>query len=230
LKTLPIYEIIQHRELVLYGGNNVSKKREILHERKPILLGLMMMAFVYAAIAVARTFNADNKLEFVALAGLILSWLPVLWGSLMLRKSRPEFETAFIISIASLVALFIQTGLGIKNFLDNMEEQTFIQFDVMFFGYIALLGMVIIYRKMMKGIDGLAGGKSDKDTPSEWKTVWLIGLIVIFAGTLFIPIATLFSGIIEKALAGIVIVIVVGAELYWCRYINKSALALSKKR
>jgi hypothetical protein len=208
----------------------VSKKREILHERKPILLGLIMMTFVYAAIAAARTFDADIKLEFVALVGLILSWLPVLWGSLMLRKTRPEFETALIISIVSLVALFIQTGIGIKNFLDNMAEQTFIQFDVMFFGYIALLGMVALYRVMMKGIDGMAGGKSDKESSAEWKTVWLVGLIVIFAGTLFIPLATLFSGIIKLLLAIVVILVVVGVELYWCRYINISAYALSKKR
>lgn len=208
----------------------MSKKREILHERKPILLGLLLMAFVYAVIAATRTFGADNKLEFVALAGLILAWLPILWGTLMLRKQRPEFEYAFIVSIVSLVAIFVQTGLGIKNFLNNMEEQTFIQFDVMFFGYIALLGMVAIYRMMMKGIGGLAGEKSGNNTPAEWKTVWLVGLIIIFAGTLFIPIATLFPNVIEKILAGLVILIVVGTELYWCRYINDSAQALQKKR
>lgn len=208
----------------------MSKKREILRERKPILLGLLLMAIVYAIIAAARTFGADNKLEFVALAGLILSWLPILWGTVMLRKERPEFEFAFIVSIVSLVALFAQTGLGIKNFLDNMAEQTFIQFDVMFFGYIALLGMVITYRMMMKGIAGLSGEKSDKHSSAEWKTVWLVGLIVIFAGTLFIPLATLFSEVIEMVLAGSVILIVVGAELYWCNFINKSALALQKKR
>ncbi len=208
----------------------MSKKREILHERKPILLGLVLMALVYAAIAASRTFGADNKLEFVALAGLIVSWLSILWGTLMLRKERPEFEYAFIVSIISIVALFAQTGLGIKNFLNNMEEQTFIQFDVMFFGYIALLGMVALYRMMMKGIDGLVADKSDKSAPMEWKTVWLVGLIIIFAGTLFIPLATLFPSIIEKVLAGLVILIVIGTELYWCRYINKSALALQKKR
>jgi hypothetical protein len=208
----------------------VSNKREILSGQKPVLLGLMLMALVYAAIAVARTFGADNKLEFVALAGLILSWLLVLWGTLMLRKERPEFEYAFIISIVSLVALFAQTGLGIKNFLDNMAEQTFIQFDVMFFSYIALLGMVVLYRMMMKGIDGLTVEKSDKSTAAEWKTVWLVGLIIISAGTLFIPVTALFPNIIEKLLAGVVILIVVGTELYWCGYINKSALALKKKR
>lgn len=208
----------------------MSNKREILHERKPILLGLMLMAFVYAVIAAARTFGADNKLEFVALAGLILSWLPILWGTLMLRKEKPVFEYAFIVSIVSLVALFAQTGLGIKNFLDNMEEQTFIQFDVMFFGYIALLGMVAVYRMMMKGIDVLAAEKSDKTASAEWKTVWLVGLIIIFAGTLFIPLATLFPSVIEKVLAGLVILVVVGTEMYWCRYINMSARALHKKR
>ena len=209
----------------------MSKKREILHERKPILLGLLLMAFVYAAIAATRTFGADNKLEFVALAGLILSWLPILWGTVLLRKERPEFEYAFLISIVSLVAIFVQTGLGVKNFLNNMEEQTFIQFDVMFFGYIALLGMVALYRMMMKGISGLAGEKSDKkNTPAEWKTVWLVGLIIIFAGTLFIPIATLFPNIIGKLLTGLVVLIVVGTELYWCRFINSSAQALQKKR
>ncbi len=208
----------------------MSNKREILHERKPILLGLMLMAFVYAVIAAARTFGADNKLEFVALAGLILSWLPILWGTLMLRKEKPVFEYAFIVSIVSLVALFAQTGLGIKNFLDNMGEQTFIQFDVMFFGYIALLGMVAVYRMMMKGIDVLAAEKSDKTASAEWKTVWLVGLIIIFAGTLFIPLATLFPSVIEKVLAGLVILVVVGTEMYWCRYINMSARALQKKR
>lgn len=208
----------------------MSKKREILHGLKPILLGLLLMALVYAAIAATRTFGADNKLEFVALAGLILAWLPVLLGTLILRKERPEFEYAFIVSIVSLVALFAQTGLGLKNFLNNMEEQTFIQFDVMFFGYIGLLGMVILYRMMMKGISGLSGEKSDKTKSAEWKTVWLVGLIIIFAGTLFIPVATLFSETIEKIMAGTVILIVVGTELYWCRYINKGARALQKKR
>jgi hypothetical protein len=208
----------------------VSKKREIMHERKPILLGLMLMAFVYAAIAATRTFGADNKLEFVALAGLIVAWLPILWGTLMLRKERPEFETAFIISIVSLVALFVQTGMGIKNFLNNMDEQTFIQFDVMFFGYIALLGMVALYRMMMQGIHRLAGEKADKNSAAEWKTLWLVGLIIIFAGTLFIPITSLFSSIIKMVLASIVILIVLGTELYWCGYINKSAQSLLKKR
>lgn len=208
----------------------MSKKREIMRERKPILLGLLIMAIFYATIAAARTFGADNKLEFVVLAGLILSWLPILWGTVMLRKERPEFEYAFIVSVLSLVALFAQTGLGIKNFLDNMAEQTFIQFDVMFFGYIALLGMVIVYRLMMKGIAGLTGEKSDKSPSTEWKTVWLVGLIVIFAGTLFIPLAALFSDIIKIALAGLVILVVIGTELYWCNYINKLALALQKKR
>lgn len=208
----------------------MSKKREILHGLKPVLLGLLLMALVYGAIAAARTFGADNKLEFVALAGLILAWLPVLLGTLTLRKEKPEFEYAFIISIVSLVGLFAQTGLGLKNFLNNMEEQTFIQFDVMFFGYIALLGMVILYRMMMKGISGLSGEKSDKTKSAEWKTVWLVGLIIIFAGTLFIPVATLFSETIEKIMAGIVILIVMGTELYWCRYINKATHALQKKR
>jgi undecaprenyl pyrophosphate phosphatase UppP len=208
----------------------VSKKREILHGYKLVLLGLLLMALVYAAIAATRTFGADNKLEFVALAGLIVAWLPVLLGTLMLRKESPQFEYTFIVSIVSLVALFAQTGMGIKNFLNNMEEQTFIQFDVMFFGYIALLGMVVIYRMMMRGVFGLSGGKSDKKTSEEWKTVWLVGLIVIFAGTLFIPVATLFSSAIEKIMAGLVILIVLGAELYWCGYINKSAQALQKKR
>ena len=230
LKNQPTYEIIHRWVKSLYGGNNVSKKQEILHGYKPVLLGLLLMALVYAAIAATRTFGTDNKLEFVALAGLVLAWLPVLLGTLMMRKERPEFQFAFVVSIVSVVALFAQTGMGIKNFLNNMEEQTFIQFDVMFFGYIALLGMVAIYRMMMKGISKLSGSKSDKKTSEEWKTVWLVGLIIIFAGTLFIPVATLFSDTIEKIMAGVVILIVLGTELYWCRYINKSAHALQKKR
>jgi hypothetical protein len=83
---------------------------------------------------------------------------------------------------------------------------------------------------MMKGISRLSGEKSDKKTTEEWKTVWLVGLIIIAAGTLFIPIATLFPNIIEQILAGLVILVVIGTELYWCRYINRSAQALQKKR
>lgn len=208
----------------------MSKKREILHGQKPVLMGLLLMALVYAAIAATRTFGANNKLEFVALAGLILSWLLVLWGTLILRKVRPEFEYAFIVSIVSLVALFAQTALGIKNFLNNMEEQTFIQFDVMFFGYIALLGMVVVYRLMMQANNRLLGENSEKKPTEEWKNVWLVGLIIIAAGTLFIPLATLFPNIIEKILAGIVILLVVGTELYWYQHIKSSAHALQKKR
>jgi hypothetical protein len=206
----------------------VNKKQEILHGYKPILLGLLLMAIVYAAIAAARTFGADNKLEFAALAGLILSWLPVLWGTLMLRKERLEFEYGFIISIVSLVALFAQTGLGLKNFLNNMEEQTFIQFDVMFFGYIALLGMLALYRMMMKGINIMSGEKSDKKATEEWKTVWLVGMIIIAAGTLFIPISALFPSIVEKILGGLVILVVVGTEVYWYQYTKGRAQALIK--
>lgn len=208
----------------------MSRKQEIMHGQNPVLLGLLLMALVYAAIAAARTFGIDNKLEFVALAGLIVAWLPVALGTLMLRKEKQEFEYAFFIAVVSLVALFAQTGLGVKNFLNNMAEQTFIQFDVMFFGYIALLGMVVVYRLMMKGIAGLAAEKADKKPSTEWKSVWLIGLIVIAAGTLFVPVTALFSGILSKAMAGIVILVVLGAELYWCRYVNRSGHALHKKR
>ncbi|MBV5342649.1 hypothetical protein JZU68_03215, partial [bacterium] len=73
-----------------------------------------------------------------------------------------------------------------------MEEQTFIQFDVMFFGYIALLGMVVLYRMMMKGINVISGEKSEEKATEEWKTIWLVGMIIIAAGTLFIPISALF--------------------------------------
>lgn len=208
----------------------MSKRREILHGLKPILLGLLLMAFVYAALAAARTFGAENKMEFVALGGLILAWLPVLYGSLLLRKERPEFEYAFFTSIISLVALFAETGLGVKNFLNNMAEQTFIQFDVMFFGYIALLGMVILYRFIMKGISGLSGDKTEKKANSEWKTVWWVGLLIIFSGTLFIPVATLFPGAAAKIMAVAVILLVLGTELFWCRYIYKGYHALQKKR
>lgn len=208
----------------------MSRKQEIMHGQNPILLGLLLMALVYAAIAAARTFGIDNKLEFVALAGLIVAWLPVALGTLMLRKEKQEFEYAFFIAVVSLVALFVQTGLGLKNFLNNMAEQTFIQFDVMFFGYIALLGMVVVYRLMMKGMEGLSAEKAGKKPSNEWKSVWLIGLIVIAAGTLFVPVTALFSGLLSKAMAGIIILVVLGAELYWCSYVNRSAHLLLRKR
>jgi len=208
----------------------VSKRREVFHGLKPVLLGLLLMALVYAVAAAAGTFGADNKIQFVALGGLILAWLPVVMGTLIMRKERPEFRYAFFASVVSVVALFAETGLGIKNYLNNMGNQTFIQFDVMFFGYIALLGMVIVYRMMMKGISGLSEEKADKKSSSEWKTVWLVGLIVIFAGTLFIPVATLFSGAIEKIMTGVIILIVIGAELYLCGYINRGYHALQKRR
>lgn len=208
----------------------MSNKREIMHGRRPVLLGLLLMALVYGAVSAARTFGVDNKIEFVGLAGLVIAWLPILLGTLTLRKERPEFEYAFLGAIVSVVALFAETGLGVKNFLNNMAEQTFIQFDVMFFGYIALLGMVFVYRMMMKGMVGLATDKSDKKIASEWKTVWLVGLIIIFAGTLFLPVATLFSAALEKIMSAILILVVMGTELYWCNYINKGAHALQKKR
>lgn len=208
----------------------MSKKREISHGLMPVLLGLLLMALVYAVAAAARSFGVDNKIEFVALGGLILAWLPVLFGTLILRKERPEFGYAFFASIVSLVALFAETGLAVRNFLDNMKEQTFIQFDVMFLGYIALLCMVIVFRMMMKGINGLSTEKTAKKPSSEWKTVWLVGLILIFSGTLFLPVATLFSSAIAKATSAIVILIVLGTELYWCGYINKGSHALRKKR
>jgi hypothetical protein len=208
----------------------VSRRQEILHGQMPILLGLLLMALVYAAISAVRAFGIDNKLEFVALGGLILAWASVLLGTLMMRKEKSEFEVAFYVSIVSLVALFAQTGLGVKNFLNNMAEQTFIQFDVMFFGYIALLGMVIVYRLMMKGIHGISSEKSDKKPGNEWKSIWLVGLIVIFAGTLFIPVTTLFEGALSKVMSGVVILIVLSMELFWCQQLNKAARVLQKKR
>jgi hypothetical protein len=208
----------------------VSKRREVFHGLKPVLLGLLLMALVYAVAAATGTFGADNKIRFIALGGLILAWLPVVMGTLIMRKERPAFEYAFFTSVVSLVALFAETGLGMKNYLNNMGNQTFIQFDVMFFGYIALVGMMIVYRMMMKGISELSTEKADKKTTTEWKTVWLVSLIVIFAGTLFIPVATLFSGAMEKAMTGVIVLIVIGTELYLCGYINKGYHALQKKR
>lgn len=208
----------------------MSRKQGILHGQQPVLLGLILMALVYAAISAARTFGVDTKLEFVALGGLMIAWASVLLGTLMMRKETPEFEVAFYVSIVSLASLFVQTGLGVKNFLNNMADQTFIQFDVMFFGYIALLGMVIVYRMMMKGIHALSVEKTDKKASGEWKSIWLIGLIVIFAGTLFIPVTALFSGALSTVMAAVIILIVLGMEFFWCQQVNKSARLLQKKR
>ena len=208
----------------------MSRRQEILHGQKPIFLGLLLMAIIYAAISALSIFGVDNRVEFVALGGLILAWLPVLFGTLQLRKEKLEFKYAFYLSIGSLVALFAQTGLGIKNFLNNMDAQTFIQFDVMFFGYIAFLGMMVLYRLMMKGLNILFAENAQSAPTGEWKSVWLIGLIIIFAGTLFIPVTTLFGGVIAKLMAGVVILIVLGTEMYLCGYINKSANALQKRR
>ena len=105
----------------------MSRKQGILHGQQPIIMGLILMALVYAAISAARTFGIDTKLEFVALGGLMVAWASVLLGTLMMRKERPEFEVAFYVSIVSLASLFVQTGLGVKNFLNNMAEQTFIR-------------------------------------------------------------------------------------------------------
>jgi hypothetical protein len=208
----------------------VSRKREQLHGKKPVLTGLLLMALVYGGVEASRAFGTFNKIEFVVLGGLILAWIPVLLGTLTLRKERPEFEYAFYGAAVSVVALFAQSGLGLKNFLDNMGEQTFIQLDVMFFGYIALLGMVFVYRMMMKGINGQAGEGSGKKASTEWKTVWLVGLIVIFAGLLFLPLAGLFSLAVEKIVTAVIVLVIMGTELYWCGYINRGALALEKKR
>lgn len=208
----------------------MSRRQEIVHGQKPIILGLLLMAIVYAAIAGLRTFGIDNRVEFVALGGLVLAWLPILFGTLQLRKEKPEFEYAFYLSIISLVALFAQTGFGIRNFLNGMKEQTFIQFDVMLFGYIAFLGMIVLYRLMMKGLSDLNAEKTESKPTVEWKSIWLIGLIIIFAGTLFIPVTTLFAGVISKLMAAVVILMVLVTEMYLCGYINKSAHALQKRR
>lgn len=208
----------------------MSKKHEVLHGLKPVLLGLLLMALVYAVASAASAFGADNKIQFVALGCLILAWLPVVMGTLILRKEQQAFGYAFFASIVSVLALFAETGLGLKNYLNNMGNQTLIQFDVMFFGYIALVGMMIVYRMTMKGISECSSAKSEKTSSAEWKTAWLIGLIVIFAGTLFIPVATLFSGVIEKIVTGLMILVVIGGELYLCGYINRGYHALQKKR
>jgi hypothetical protein len=202
----------------------------LLHGKKPVLTGLLLMALVYGGVEAARAVGTYNKVEFVALAGLILSWIPILLGTLTLRKERHEYEYAFYAAVVSVVALFAQTGLGLKNYLNNMGDQTFFQFGVMFFGYIALLGMVFVYRMMMKGIYSQIEEGSGKKAPAEWKTVWMVGLIVIFAGILFLPLAGLFSSAIEKIVSAVIILIVLVTQVYWCGYINKGALALQKKR
>ena len=208
----------------------MSRKRELLHGKKPVLTGLLLMALVYGGVQAARVFGTYNKIEFAALAGLILSWVPILLGTLTLRKERHEYEYAFYAAVVSVVALFGQTGLGLKNYLNNMGDQTFFQFGVMFLGYIALLGMVFVYRMMMKGVYSQGEEGSGKKASAEWKTVWMVGLIVIFAGILFLPLAGLFSSAIEKIVSAVIILIVLGTQFYWCGYINKGALALQKKR
>ena len=207
----------------------MNKQKSVLHGLKPVIIGLLLMAVVYAGAAGARVFGASNKIEFLAIAGLGVAWLAALAGTFLLRKTRPEFEYAFFTSIVSIVALVTQGGMGVKNYLNNMQEQSFIQIDVMLFGYIALLGMVILYRLLMQGIAGLMADKH-AGAGSDWKSTWIIGLVLIFAGTLFLPVATMFAGTVKLILSAVVILAIIIVEIYLCMYITRSGNKLQKKR
>jgi hypothetical protein len=215
---------------ILHGGKEVNKRQSVLHGLKPAIMGLLLMALVYAGAAGARAFGAGNKIEFLAIAGLGVAWLVALAGTFLLRKTRPEFEYAFFTSIVSIVALITQGGMGAKNYLNNMQEQSFIQIDVMLFGYIALLGMVVLYRLLMKGIAGLIADKHEGKAGLDWKPSWIIGLVLIFAGTLFLPVATMFAGTVKLILSAAVILLMIIVEIYLCMYITRSGKKFQKKR
>jgi len=208
----------------------VSKNQNILKGIKPALWGLILMALVYAGAAAARTFGGSNKVEVAAIAGLGLAWLIVMAGTFFLRKVRPEFEYAFFASIVSVIALLTQGGLGIKNHLNNMNEQSFIQIDVMFFGYIALLAMIIVYRLLMQGLAGEISENKDGKNAYDWKSTWVISLVLIFAGTLILPIASLFGSTTKLALSAVVILIILIVEVNLCLNILNGAKKLQKKR
>ncbi len=208
----------------------MNKRQSVLHGLKPTIIGLLLMAVVYAGAAGARVFGASNKIEFLAIAGLGVAWLAALAGTFLLRKTRPEFEYAFFTSIVSIVALVTQGGMGAKNYLNNMQEQSFIQIDVMLFGYIALLGMVILYRLLMQGMAGLMADKHAGEAGSDWKSTWITGLVLIFAGTLFLPVATMFAGTVKLILSAVVILVIIIVEIYLCTYITRSGNKLQKKR
>lgn len=208
----------------------MSKNQNTSRGIKTALWGLILMALVYAGASAGRIQGADNKVEVAAIAGLGVSWLIVMAGTFLARKERPEFEYAFFASIVSVISLLAQGGLGIKNYFSNMDAQSFIQIDVMFFGYIALLAMVIVYRLLMRGLAGILSESQNGKDAYDWKSAWAVSLVLIFAGTLVLPVVTLLGATVKLALSAVVILLIVVVEVNLCLNIMRNAKKLQKKR
>ena len=206
----------------------MKKKHNILQGIKPAVMGLAFMALVYAGAAALRIPGIDNKFEFAGVAGLCLAWLPIIYGMYLIRREAPAFRSAFALAAAGLLASILQGGLAAWRFLGGMGEQTFLQFEVLFAGYLALLAMLAVYRTLLKGI--AAWSSVDKEKPqTDWKGGFMAALVLILAATLFLPLASMFDGAVKLAAFGGAILIILLSELYLCWAVSKGANALSAK-
>ena len=208
----------------------MKKSRQIAQGIQPILLGFMVMAVAYLGVAAGRILELGNKMEFAGVAVVMLGWCFIGLGSFFLKKEKAEFTAVFYFSAASLLSLAVQGGLAVLHHHQNMGDQTFIQFDVMFFGYIGLLCMMGAYRIMMKIMAETTEKSSTAKKTRDWKGIWVVCLVIIFAGTLFLPLAMMFSTAVSYLLTALIALVVFGTEAYLCLFIQRGYQAKLKKR
>ena len=206
----------------------MKKKHNILQGIKPAVLGLAFMALVYAGAAALRIPGIDNKFEFAGVAGLCVAWLPVIYGTFLIRREAPSFNTAFMLAVSGLLASVLEGGLAAWRFLGGMGEQTFLQIEVLFAGYLALLAMFGVFAALLKGV--AAWGAVDKENPkADWKAGFVAALVLVMAATLFLPLASMFDGTIKLAAFAGAILIILLSELYLCWAVSRGAKPLAAK-
>lgn len=206
----------------------MKKKHNILRGMRPAVLGLALMAAVYAGTAALRIPGIDNKFEFAGAAGIALAWLPVLYGLFLIRRERVQFRTAMFMAAGGVLAAGLHGALAGWRFLGGMGEQTFLQVEVMFFGYLSFLAMMCVYWLLLKGI--AAWNAVDQEKPAgDWKGGYLAALVLIFAATLYLPLASMFDGALRLGTSGAAIAIIFFSELYLCLAVLRSAAKGGRK-
>lgn len=205
----------------------MKKKHNILQGIKPAVLGLTLMALVYAGTAALRIPGIDNKFEFAGVAGLCLAWMPIIYGAFRIRREAPSLHSAYVVAVLGLLAAVLQGGLAAWRFLSGMGEQTFLQIEVLFAGYLSLLAMLGVFRLLLKG--EAAWASVDREKPkTDWKGGYMAALVLILAATLFLPLASMFDGMVKIAAFAGAILIILLSELYLSWAVSRGAKALSE--
>ena len=180
------------------------------------VVGLVIIALNTLALQAVRMFEVLNFAEFAYIGVMILAWIIIFLGTNSIRKYSPCFRRVNFLSMIMIIIVIIEVFLALRNYKNNMGNQIFIDFSVMFMNYLTILGMFYAYYKLLQGVAFLAKQNQGIKTALKCEKKGIGSFVIIIFCYILIPVSGMFSIYTEYIATSVLGLIALGIQLNLC--------------